>query len=145
MGCLMGHINALETFLASKLDAVCIFEDDAELCVDFKGKLAHFIETCPFEIDALWFNGYEAQKPVKIADNIYKVMKQWGAFGYLVTRHFAAEMLPILKRLDRSVDGTYSHNQHRFNVFRAKEPLVYHRLGYSTIQEREVQYHNLAK
>lgn len=124
-------------------DVLMIFEDDAELVDDFDLKLARVMAELPSDWDGLWLGGskvtFEDYSPL-----LWRLKLGTGGYCVMMRKRMMEKCLPILEREDTIADICYAQCMADLNVYRTKENLVKHKPGYSLIQQRFVDYPELA-
>lgn len=69
----------------------------------------------------------------------------WGCFGYLVNSIAYDTIINGLEKGNESIDGWMVNEARAMNFFRTASPLIYHLVGFSDRQQKEVNYHRLVK
>lgn len=159
-GCYLSHIDIWKKFLSSNNKFCLIFEDDIELCENFKTKINNTLKELENYnnnlnndvIDAiylnhemhckLFFGDYECNKHV-IPENLTNIKKPfklgYGMFGYILTREGVKKILnyglPITMPID--VLMHYLNQISLMNIMKTIEPYVLHTGKYSNTQNIE--------
>jgi len=129
---LLSHRKAIES--AKDLECVLILEDDVVFADDFDNKLKQLLKYVP-DFDMLFLNGTlgNFQKAAKENDFIYRVYEMYGAFAYLIKRKFYSTVISELEinKGVKSTDEVYSGLMMSNKIYRAVQPLVFHKRGWS--------------
>lgn len=118
-----------------------VLEDDFELCENFDQELKKCFDELPEDFEALWLGGRLIERGVEYSENLLKITKTTGAYGYLVHRRFIGKALEALKKENRLADWALSSVFD--NVYRSKKNLIKHRDGFSILKGKEVSYKDL--
>jgi len=150
-GCLLSHILALQTFLATGLEHALILEDDITFVTNPKVHVEEFLDehkdSSSWDVLMLASATY-AQAPYK--SYAIKVLSAQTTSAYAVTRPFAAKLLQFWESTiprfeDRLLgfpecDMSWKELQPCSNWFCIHPKLAVQRPGYSDIQKRFEDY-----
>lgn len=101
IGCTASHITLLDSFLKSKFEHVCIFEDDAVA----EGDLLGFLKSVEKPWDLLFFGVNEIVDGEPIGIGLWKVRRFWGTHAVVVSRRGAEA---ILDTYTKSIQDGYA-------------------------------------
>ena len=139
LGCLDSHKRLLEQSLTSNVDAVLVFEDDVELCDDFKNKFYEIINSLPQDWDLIYFGGWGQVR--KFTEKLNKAIKVFTTHSYLINKKFIPVILEQLnKKIEYQVDVSFIQIQSQNNCFITNPPLCGQKKGYSDIVNKNTEY-----
>jgi glycosyl transferase family 25 len=160
IGCYLSHIEIWKKFLSSDKKYCLIFEDDVQLCENFKKKINVTLRELDKNntnkendiIDAiylnhelhckLFFGDYECNKHV-LLDNMTNIKKPfrlgYGMFGYIISREGAKNILNYGVPMTMPIDVLmhYLNQISLMNVTKTIDPYVLHTGSYSNTQKLE--------
>ena len=116
-----------------------------EFADNFMERLNICMSELPDDWDVLYLNGTEHKVSGTYTANLKKVNGMWGCFGYIVNKRAYDAIIEGLDKGNESVDGWMVYAARTMNFYRTSQPLIYHLVGYSYRQDKEVNYHRLVK
>lgn len=124
---------------------VLIVEDDIEFCPDFIAKFNYILNYIPDEWDAVTLNGtdHPQAKAKFYNERLNKCQHTTGAFAILFNGKSIPKVLSLLTEEKKLVDIYYAEAMRHLNWFRPVEKLVLHRVGFSEIKGKFVEYKHL--
>ena len=113
IGCSLSHFKAWKFLQDSSAPALIIFEDDSNIPVDFKARMATLLEELPAEWDIVTFyntpyeGGITGCEPVPAlaAGHWSSCTSIMGAFAYMVSRRGAQRLLSRAYPIEMHVDA----------------------------------------
>lgn len=103
-GCIMSHLKAMKTFLASDAKYAVILEDDAVILPGFTEKLRYIIEHTSgwgyvkfYSEPTKMFETPRNPEGAKVKLAFHKKLP-WGAVGYMLTRDAAQKLLKLFEK-----------------------------------------------
>ena len=103
-GCILSHLKAMKTFLASEAEYAVIFEDDADILPGFAENLRYIIKHT-----SGWGYVKLYSEPTKMLESpknpegarvklAFHKKLPWGAVGYMLTRNAAQKLLKLFEK-----------------------------------------------
>jgi GR25 family glycosyltransferase involved in LPS biosynthesis len=144
-GLILTNIEILNDCVKNNYKKVLILEDDCYFTDDVKN-IDEFFNFLPDDWDMFYLGGnHNGQNPVKINDKILKL-------NYTFTTHFVAIketmfslILDNLNNFSSPIDVIYSKIQNSHNVYCSEMCVAKQINGYSDIENKIVDYHNVIK
>ena len=126
------------------LESVFILEDDVDFAEDFKNKLGRCMAELPSDWDGLHLGGESPSGSlIHYSPNLYKCLASWGGYGYIVNKRVIPKLIELISQEKMPVDTYYARFMSQLKWYKSKEMLVKHLAGYSTIQQKHVDYKHL--
>lgn len=116
IGCAMSHIGCLELAKKNKWDYVIIFEDDIK--IESKKKLNQNIKQyLNYDYDVLFLGCWNYVPPIKINNDISKVVKAVCLHAYVVKSHYYDIFIDNLKesielKLNNNNSNEFNHDEY---------------------------------
>lgn len=141
LGCLLSHLHIMKDIKENDYERILILEDDFELCTGFDKLFENYMSQLPQDWQWLYFGGSHFEDPERVNENIYKVNKTLTTHAYAIKREVVDDLLNVLEsNLTGSVDSILSTLQKKLKTYVTIPHLMYQRVGYSDIQNKEVDY-----
>lgn len=141
LGCLLSHLNIMKDIKKNNYERILILEDDFELCPDFENLFDGYMSQLPDDWQWLYYGGSHFEDPEKVTENMYRVNKTFTTHAYAIKREVVDDLLNVLEsNLTGSVDSVLSTLQKKLETYVTIPHLMYQRVGYSDIQNAEVDY-----
>lgn len=153
IGCIMASSNAIRLAKERGYESVLIFDDDAELCDNFKEELENVMSELPKHWDFLRLHKTTSGTPKieSYSDNLNQVYGGNGTYGYVVNSRFYDDLLRWQKdefrkpsKQDIGFIKTYDvilqEMMNTYSFFEVKTSLVFHRDGYSDRMGMDMKY-----
>lgn len=133
------HKKAL---LKTNADYILILEDDFILCENFDTELLRCINELPVSFEVLWLGGRVVGGCENYSERLNRIKFATGLYGVLINSKFKTTMLEALSKENKLAD--WCLNGIAEKCFMSKNKLIKHSSGYSYIQNKEVNYIDLA-
>jgi len=110
VGCTLSHIKAWEYLVNSPAQALVIFEDDADIPLDFNARLTHLMNELPSDWDVITFyntrfsTSYGCSADPATAP-FYGCTGLMGSHAYMVSRRGAQRLLARARPIELHVDA----------------------------------------
>lgn len=153
IGCIMASCNAIRLAKERGYESVLIFDDDAELCDNFKQELEKVMSELPANWDFLRLHKTTSGTPKieSYSDNLNQVYGGNGTYGYVVNSRFYDDLLrwqndefrkPSKQDIGfiKTYDVILQEMMNTYSFFEVKTPLVFHRDGYSDRMGMDIKY-----
>ena len=144
IGCIKASCNAIQIAKELGYESVLIFDDDAELCDNFKAELETAMSELPNDWSVLRLHKTTTGTPKieNYSTNLNRVYGGNGTYGYVVNHTFYDELLAAQidnfrkpSKQDIGYIKTYDiilqEIMYLYKFYETKTPLVFHRDGYS--------------
>lgn len=141
---LRSHKSILEHSLSLGLESVLILEDDIDFCENFERNLALCMLELPEDWDGLHLGGYSPNGSLtNYSPMLHKSLATWGGYGYIVSKRVIPFLIETISDEKMPVDTYYARLMPKLNWFKTKEMMIKHLPGFSTIQNKVVDYKEL--
>jgi len=153
IGCIMASCNAIRLAKERGYESVLIFDDDAELCDNFKQELETAISELPKHWDFLRLHKTTSGTPKieSYSENLNQVYGGNGTYGYVVNSRFYDSILQWQEHNFRkpskqdigyikTYDVILAEYMHTAPFYETKKPLVFHRDGHSDRMGMDMKY-----
>lgn len=138
-GCILSHINILKSMVEQGLEKILILEDDVSFVDNLNNLLDCYIKQVPPNWDMLYLGGNHIKQPIKISENIGKLIKTYTTSYYAITNSMARFLISQIKH-DSAIDVFYSSFHPDFNCYVLMPHLAWQRPNYSDIHNKHVDY-----
>ena len=140
-GCYLSHIKCLE-YQKNYGKEVLILEDDVFLCDDFANKLQKYILNLPKDYFIAYLGTYKigVNYDEKLSEDLIRVRKRWGAFGYIVNHDKLDFILDKAYNYRKAIDNLYKDIQKEYLCVEPNPLLAYTIDGYSNIRNNTYTY-----
>jgi glycosyl transferase family 25 len=139
-GCTLSHQAIVKQALELNLDAVMVFEDDAQLHDDFNQILRNAMNELPTGWDVLYFGGTHRDAPKPYSNHLLHVRRTLTTHGYIMFRPAFKLMSDVLSVTNEPVDCLFAKLQVLGGCFVTNPPIAWQRAGYSDIVGRDMEY-----
>jgi hypothetical protein len=99
----------------------------------------------PEDWDVLYLNGTEHRVSGGYTANLKRVKGMWGCFGYILHSRAYDRLITGLNETTKAIDSWLVDEAPAMNFYRTAQPLIFHLVGYSYRQDKNVNYHKLKK
>lgn len=153
IGCIMASCNAIRLAKERGYESVLIFDDDAELCDNFKQELEKVMSELPKHWDFLRLHKTTSGQPLSkdYSDNLNQVFGGNGTYGYVVNSRFYDDLLRWQetefrkpseqdKGFIKTYDVILQEMMKTYSFFEVKTPLIFHRDGFSDRMGMDIKY-----
>lgn len=153
IGCIMASCNAIRLAKERNYESVLIFDDDAELCDNFKEELEKVMTELPLGWCILRLHKTTSGTPNKedYSPNLFQVYGGNGTYGYIVNSRYYDSILQWQEHNFRkpskqdigfikTYDVILAEYMHTAPFYETKTPLVFHRDGFSDRMGIEMKY-----
>jgi len=98
----------------------------------------------PDDWDGLHLGGDGSNGNLKpLSPNLNRCFASWGGYGYIVNKKVIPLLIETISQEKMPVDTYYARLMPNLNWYKSKEMLIKHLAGYSTIQNKFVDYKHL--
>ena len=144
-GCLLSHLQVVQTARELGHESVLIFEDDAVLDPEFVTKFALFIGEVPDDWDMLYFGALHKDEPVRVKDHVYRITNGNSTYAYALKRTVFDAFVELNARAEQVLDVNAYELQQRFNCYCFMPNLAWVASEYSDVQNRLERHWYLEK
>lgn len=146
IGVLMSHFEIIKKAKEEDLNNVLILEDDV-FFTDEILKLDDYISNVPKDWDFIYFGGNHVygQPPIKINEKVLKLNFTVALQCVAINKQMFDVILAILPKMAKQVDGYYANLHNVFNAYGFTPNMAKQMVGFSDIQNRNVDYSNFFK
>lgn len=116
-GCLQSHLSVIKQAKKRMNPSVLIFEDDCIFHIDFNEKFRQYIRELPSDWGILFFGGRHKKNPLRVSDNIGKVVETWQSLCYAVNYTLYDAFIDLCEQAQEAVDHYLVVLQERFNCY----------------------------
>lgn len=141
IGCLLSHIELIRYAKESDQQYICVFEDDIELCLDFKKRIS-LIEEFALDFDMFYLGGHFHGNDIKATDYeyIFKAKGIAGTYAYIMRNTIFDYILDHFS-YNWGIDQFYAEViQKKFKCYAFIPFLVDHKDGISDVAFTRVNY-----
>jgi hypothetical protein len=134
--CRQSHVRILEDCLMDDVSSVLVFEDDAELCDDFRDRLDEFVQALPADWEGIMLGGQHHAPPEQVNGSVLRVTYAQRTHCYIARGNY---MRALHKRWADSpvhIDWRMRNWQSLFKVYAPTAWLVAQSGGRSDINGR---------
>lgn len=127
----------------NNFECIAIFEDDIVFTETFAEDFKFYLSNLPNNWHILYLGGSFGRKPSYYNQYFTKQNFTWGAFAYVVHKRAYDNLIELLFKANKIVDGEYIEYQKNYLCIKPVKKLVIHPEGFSTIKEKQVNYQNI--
>lgn len=118
------------------LDSLLVFEDDAELCLDFFDRVEEFLRHLPNDWEGIMLGGQHHSRPYDINNHVVKAINVQRTHAYIARGNYLRALHNRWADSPVHIDWRMRDWQHIFNVYCPRTWLVAQREGHSDILGR---------
>ena len=146
IGILMSHFEIIKKSKEENLNNILILEDDVFFSDEIL-KLDEYMSLIPKDWDFIYFGGNHVYgtPPVKINEKVLKLNFTVALQCVAINKQMFDVILSILPKMGKQVDGYYANLHNTFNAYGFTPIMAKQMLGFSDIQNRNVDYSNFFK
>jgi len=134
VGVIRSNYNVIKDAKENGYKNIIIFEDDVELCDDFKVKFNHMYSKVPNDWCFLYLGGNHVGGLIPINDSVAQIKHTYAIHAICVNESVFDHILEILPNEKEQVDVTYAKLQKIFPSYVFRPHLAWQKDGHSDIQ-----------
>ncbi len=138
-GCTQSHLKALHLALESRAEKSLIFEDDCEFFEGFEEKFTSAASDLPQSWDMFYLGGNLWVPPVRLKNDIHKIVKCYAAHAYGVSRDFLQNYTHLFNEFP-ILDVQYADMHSLMNAYVIHPSICGQFVSYSDLELKEVDY-----
>jgi GR25 family glycosyltransferase involved in LPS biosynthesis len=156
VGCALSHIKLCIEFLDSRIEIMCVLEDDIQFATDFQEKFLHLYKNLPENWD-LCYLGNHPRNPKVLEDTPPKPVRKGveeslresigGTIGYLISKKGAKKFLEFLDRtgMTNAIDTMQQKSGDVLNLYYSEPSLVYSEYcTFDRMVDTDIQYDHVS-
>lgn len=138
-GCAMSHKRVHELIMANDHKKVLILEDDCEFFDGFEEKFTSALEDLPSNWDMFYLGGNLWVPPVRLKNDIHKIVKCYATHAYAVTQDFVKNFYHLID-FNSIIDNQYAELHSMMNAYVIHPSICGQFASYSDVENKEVDY-----
>jgi hypothetical protein len=146
----MSNIEILKEAKNNNYKTIVIMEDDCYFTDEIKN-INSYMEMLPEDWDMLYLGGNHnvgwmgTPPPIKINEKIVKLHTTFTTHFVVIKNHMYDILLESLSKFNEPLDVIYTDIQKNYNVYCTSQTIAYQINGYSDIEKKYVNYHDMIK
>ena len=138
-GCTMSHKRIHKLILERDDEKILVLEDDCEFFEGFEEKFTSSLEDLPSNWDMFYLGGNLWVPPVRIKNDIHKIVKCYTTHAYAVTKSFVENYHHLIEE-HPIIDVQYSNLHGMMNAYVIHPSICGQFASYSDLENKEVDY-----
>jgi hypothetical protein len=141
MGCTLSHLFLLEHARDNHLDSILIFEDDVLLSTDFNDRFNEAINELPGDWCMFYLGGNHFKGLQPYSDNLVRLKGTLTTHAFAIhSRFYDVAISTIRATLDQVIDVYFMILHSQYPCYCVHPKIAFQAIGFSDLEEREVDY-----
>lgn len=143
IGCTLSHLKVVKLAKERGYKNYFVFEDDAELIINFNEVLDTYMKYVPNDWDFLYFGGNHMGGLQSVNLCVSKIFKTFTTHAFGVKETVYDAMIEVLGRENDKVDIGIASLHSKFNSYVFRPHIAFQRASYSDILNKYTDYQHL--